>query len=104
MFDYLYEKDVAAMQTIIIPKVLFSSDKFSKLSAEAKVLYALLLGCFENGCQYARYSVQKIRNDLCCSAERAAELLTELSDFHLIQFENNRINVISLWEREDSNV
>ena len=104
MFDYMYEDDVQVMQMIYIPKRLFSSHAYSKLSAKAKVLYALLLGSSEREGMtkplYSDYSIREICDDLCCSSNEAAELLTELSMYKLIAYGKDRIIVNDFEERE----
>lgn len=104
MFDYMYEKDVRAMQSIIIPKRLFSCRRYAKLSALAKVLYALLLDSCEdtdiNNRPFAVYSIQEICEDFCCTANEAMELLTELTSYDLICCERGRIYVNDFEESE----
>ena len=89
MFDYMYEDDVQVMQMIYIPKRLFSSPAYSKLSAKAKVLYALLLGSSEREGMtkplYSDYSIREICDDLCCSSMamiiRARKHSSDIEDF-----------------------
>ena len=42
-FDYFYGNEAEQYQFYMIPQLLFTDDKFKKLSSDAKVLYSLLL-------------------------------------------------------------
>lgn len=97
MFEYLYEQDIKAMEMIMIPKLLFSSPQFIPLSAQAKVLYALLLDncedCGNTDRPYTKMPMYEICEDMCCSSVEAAEMLQELTDFGLICIEGSRVYV-----------
>ena len=43
MFDYIYETEAEQYSFYRIPKVMFKADIFMQVSAEAKILYAVLL-------------------------------------------------------------
>lgn len=94
MFDYLYEQDIRAMQVITVPKMLFSAPQFILLSAQAKVLYAVLLeSCDDRNSERPCTSIPiyEICDDMCCSASEAVKMLKELSDFGLICVDNEKI-------------
>ena len=97
MFEYLYEQDIKAMEMIMLPKLLFSSPQFIMLSAQAKVLYAILLDSCEEGAGTDRPSttmpIYEICEDMCCSSAEAAEMLRELADFGLICCEGSVVYV-----------
>ncbi|WP_282926787.1 replication initiator protein A, partial [Helcococcus kunzii] len=42
-YDYFYGNETEQYSFIRIPKVFFTNDKLNKLSAEAKILYGVLL-------------------------------------------------------------
>ena len=47
MYDYFYGAESEQFSFYRIPKVLFTEERFKAISAEAKVLYGLLLGQYE---------------------------------------------------------
>ena len=48
MFDYIHKSDVIKAQTVTVPRVLFSSQRFQELSPRAKILYAMLREALED--------------------------------------------------------
>ena len=73
-----------------IPKVLFTDKRFKDLSAEAKILYGLLLDRMslsakngwldQEGRVYIIYTVEDIMDAFSCASQKAMKLLNELED------------------------
>lgn len=88
-FDYFYGNESENFQFYQIPKVLFKSDPFRKLSSEAKILYSLMLDrtslSRKNGWidkknrVYIIYSNDSIAEDLGCSSGTVTKLKAELN-------------------------
>ena len=86
MYDYFYR----------IPKVLFTEERFKSISAEAKVLYGLLLDRMslsakngwldEKSRVYIIFTIEDIMASMGCANQKAGKLLYELeSNSHLIE-------------------
>ena len=43
MFDYIYDMEAEESSFVRVPKILLKHETFQKISAEAKLLYCLLL-------------------------------------------------------------
>ncbi len=85
MFDYIYRSDLLVAQTVVVPKLLFSSQRFQALSPMAKILYAMLSeACVNGSCQFDRFLLTDICMDLCCTADEMETWLEELSEYHLV--------------------
>ena len=88
MYDYFYGAEADQFSFYRIPKVLFTGERFSSISAEAKVLYGLLLDRMslsarngwldEEGRVYIIFSVEDIMTSMGCANQKAAKLLYEL--------------------------
>ena len=88
MYDYFYGAEADQFSFYRIPKVLFTEERFSSISAEAKVLYGLLLDRMslsarngwldEEGRVYIIFSVEDIMTSMGCANQKAAKLLYEL--------------------------
>lgn len=110
MFDCLYEKDITAMQMIMVPKMLFSCLEFSGLSAETKVLYMILidrrnqadkLGILNSGYSLVTCMIEEICENFCCDVSSAKKMLDKLLNFRLIQHNGSKIRFIDkISERE----
>ena len=93
-FDYFYEEQSQQFAFYRIPKVLFTDNRFQKISTEGKVLYGLLLDRVslsrENGWideerrVYIIFTLNAIRQAMNCAEKSAIKYLTELEDFGLI--------------------
>lgn len=78
-----------------VPKVLITADRYKNITAEAKLLYGLLLDRMglsmkngwtdENGFVYIYYTVAAVRKDLSCGKEKACKLLAELESTELLE-------------------
>ena len=94
-FDYFYEEKSQQFAFYRIPKVLFTDNRFQKISTEGKVLYGLLLDRVslsrengwidEEGRVYIIFTLNAIRQAMNCAEKSAIKYLTELEDFGLIE-------------------
>lgn len=88
MYDYFYGAEAEQFSFYRIPKVLFTEERFRSVSAEAKVLYGLLLdrmslsaknGWYDSsGRVYIYYPLDAVEADLCCGHGKAVRLMAEL--------------------------
>lgn len=88
MYDYFYGAEADQFSFYRIPKVLFTEERFKSISAEAKVLYGLLLDRMslsarngwldDEGRVYIIFSVEDIMTSMGCANQKAAKLLYEL--------------------------
>ena len=88
MYDYFYGAEADQFSFYRIPKVLFTEKRFQGISAEAKVLYGLLLDRMslsarngwldDEGRVYIIFSVEDIMTSMGCANQKAAKLLYEL--------------------------
>lgn len=88
MYDYFYGAESEQFSFYRIPKVLFTEERFRKISAEAKVLYGLLLDRMslsaKNGWQdnenrvYIIFTIEDIMEAMGCADQKAGKLLYEL--------------------------
>lgn len=89
-FDFFYKDEPKQYAFYSIPQLLFTDEKFEKLSCEAKVLYGLLLDLAglsskngwtdENGKVYVYYKREDVCNMLGCAKDKATKILAELDD------------------------
>lgn len=94
-FDYFYEEQSQQFAFYRIPKVLFTDNRFQKISTEGKVLYGLLLDRVslsrengwidEEGRVYIIFTLNAIRQAMNCAEKSAIKYLMELEDFGLIE-------------------
>ncbi|MSC85264.1 replication initiator A domain-containing protein [Eubacterium sp. am_0171] len=88
MYDYFYGAESEQFSFYRIPKVLFTEERFKNISAEAKVLYGLLLDRMslsaKNGWQdkenrvYIIFTIEDIMAAMGCADQKAGKLLHEL--------------------------
>ncbi len=88
MYDYFYGAESDQFSFYRIPKVLFTEERFKSISAEAKILYGLLLDRMNlsakngwldaDGKVYIIYTVEDIMDALGCATQKAVKLLSEL--------------------------
>ena len=88
MYDYFYGAEAEQFSFYRIPKVLFTEERFKAISAEAKVLYGLLLDRMslsaKNGWQdkenrvYIIFTIEDIMEAMGCADQKAGKLLYEL--------------------------
>lgn len=87
-YDYFYGEQAEQFAFYRIPKVLFSKDKFWSVSADAKLLYGILLDRMnlsakngwldETGRVYIIFTIEEIKESLGCAEKKAVKLLDEL--------------------------
>jgi len=88
-FDYFYgPEDAEQYQFYRIPKLLITSDQFSEISVESKLLYGLMLDrlslSIKNGWfdelnrAYIIYTVEDVMADMHCGNQKAIKLIAEL--------------------------
>lgn len=88
MYDYFYGAESEQFSFYRIPKMLFTEEQFKNISAEAKVLYGLLLDRMslsaKNGWQdkenrvYIIFTIEDIMEAMGCADQKAGKLLHEL--------------------------
>lgn len=88
--DYYYGDQAEQFSFYRIPKVLFTDKRFKDISAEAKILYGLLLDRMslsakngwldQEGRVYIVYTVEDIMDALSCASQKAMKLLNELDE------------------------
>mgnify|MGYP000918456263 FL=1 len=88
MFDYFYGAQAEQFSFYRVPKVLFTREQFKQLSAEAKILYGIMLDKLdlsvknkwvdEKGRVYIIYTIERIMADMNCADQKATKLLDEL--------------------------
>ena len=88
MYDYFYGAEAKQFFFYRIPKVLFTEERFRSVSAEAKVLYGLLLDRMSLSCKngwldragrvYIIFTIEEVMTALGCADQKAGKLLHEL--------------------------
>lgn len=86
--DYFYGNQAEQFSFYRIPKVLFTDARFKNISAEAKVLYGILLdrislsqknGWFdEHNRVYIIFTLEEVMTAIGCADNKATRLLSEL--------------------------
>lgn len=94
-FDYFYGRESDLFSFMRVPKVLFTEERFKRLSAESKLLYGLLLDrmCLsaENGWHdeakrvYIVYTIDEVQTNLNCGSKKAVAIMKELEECGLIE-------------------
>ena len=94
-FDYFYGQQSDLFTFYRVPKVLFTNERFWNISADAKMLYGILLDRMslsvkngwldEQGRVYIIYTVREVQESLCCAEHKAVKLFRELEDIDLIE-------------------
>ncbi len=98
-FDYYYGQESEQFIFYRIPKLLFTDDRFSELSLEAKVLYGIMLDRMglsiknkwfdEQKRVYIVFTIDKIMNFLHCREQKANKILKDLEEIGLIERKRN---------------
>ena len=88
MFDYFYGQQAELFSFYRVPKVLFTNERFWNVSADAKMLYGILLDRMslsakngwldEAGRVYIIFTIDEIKDSLGCAEKKAVKLLHEL--------------------------
>lgn len=94
-FDYFYDSESRQFQFYSIPQMLFTEERFKKLSCEAKVLYGLLLNrsglsakngwVDSQGRVYVYFRNTEICEMLGCQGQKATKIMRELDYIGLIE-------------------
>ena len=87
-FEYFYGNETEQFSFYRIPKMLFKEKMFKDVSAEAKVLYGLMLDrtglsvkngwLDDNERVYIYFTVEDVCDQLCCKKDKALKLFSEL--------------------------
>lgn len=87
-FDYYYGAESEQFAFYRIPRALMKESRFKKLSAEAKILYGLMLDRMSLSAQngwidddnrvFIYYTFENIMDDLGCAREKCTKILSEL--------------------------
>ena len=90
MRDYLYDIEGDHYSFLRVPKILLQHEEYYGISAEAKLLYSLLLDrtgiSRRNGWKddqdriYIIFTIDEIRESLSCGNKKAIQLLDELEN------------------------
>lgn len=98
-FDFFYGIESERYNFIVIPKLLLKNVRFSHISAEAKLLYRLLLDrnslsqkngwLDEENRVYIIYTIEEMKKDLGCATEKISKVLKELEGIGLIYRKRN---------------
>jgi len=90
MYDYFYGDQADQFSFYRIPKTLFTEERFKEISAEAKILYGILLdrmalskknGWLDgDGRVYIVFTVDEIKDTIGCAEQKAVKLLSELEN------------------------
>ena len=88
MFDYFYGQQADQFSFYRVPKVLFTEDCFWNVSADAKLLYGILLDRMnlsarnnwldKEGRVYIIFTIDEIKGSIGCAEKKAVKLLDEL--------------------------
>ena len=91
-FDYFYNNEADQFRFFKVPKLLFTDEKLSQMSTDAKMLYSMMLDRMslsrenewldEKGRVFIYYTLASIQNDLNCGATKSGQILKEL-DQHM---------------------
>ncbi len=94
-FDYFYPEQVDQYAFYRIPRRLFTDSRFKDLTAEAKILYGLMLdrvslslkNMWVDECKhvYIIFTLQEIMEMLNCGDKKATRLMVELDNCGLIE-------------------
>lgn len=86
-FDYFYGQQSDLFTFYRVPKVLFTNERFWNISADAKMLYGILLDRMslsakngwidKNGRVYIIFTIEEAKMALNCAEQKAIKLLSE---------------------------
>ena len=87
-FDYFYGQQSDLFTFYRVPKVLFTNERFWNISADAKMLYGILLDRMslsakngwidKNGRVYIIFTIDEAKMALNCAEQKAIKLLSEI--------------------------
>ncbi len=88
-FDYFYPEQADQYAFYRIPRRLFTDNNFKELTAEAKILYGLMLDCVSLSLKnmwidksrrvYIIFTLKEVMDTLNCGDKKATRLMGELS-------------------------
>ena len=88
--DYFYGQQAELFSFYRVPKVLFTDEKFSNISSDAKLLYGIMLDRMnlsakngwvdELGRVYIIFTIEEVKGALGCAEKKAVKLLHELEN------------------------
>ena len=88
--DYIYDIEAEQYSFLRVPKILLQHEAYRRLSADAKMLYSLLLDrvgiSIKNGWKdeygrvYIIFTIEEIKRSLNCADKKAVQLLKELEE------------------------
>ena len=88
--DYIYDIEAEQYSFLRVPKILLQNDAYRGLSADAKILYSLLLDrvgmSIRNGWRdehrrvYIIFTIEEIKRCMNCADKKAVQLLKELEE------------------------
>ena len=88
--DYIYDIEAEQYSFLRVPKILLQNDTYRGLSADAKILYSLLLDrvgmSIRNGWRdehrrvYIIFTIEEIKRCMNCADKKAVQLLKELGE------------------------
>ena len=94
-FDYFYGDESEGYAFYRTPKIFFTDERFRGLTTDARILYGILLDRVslskEHGCKddrgrvFVYMTISSVERSLGCAHQKACGLMTELSDFGLIE-------------------
>lgn len=81
MYDYFYGQQAELFSFYRVPKVLFTDEKFSNISSDAKLLYGIMLDRMnlsakngwvdELGRVYIIFTIEEVKGALGCAEKKA---------------------------------
>ena len=93
--DYFYGTEVEQYTFYRIPKVLFTDPGFRRMTADAKILYGLMLDRMglsirngwldEQNRVFIYFTLEEAMDAMCCGHNKAVALFTELDKVGLIE-------------------
>ena len=94
-FDYFYGEQSEAFAFYRTPKIFFTDKRFKELSAEARILYGIMLDRMglsvrnewrdDEGKVFIYMTIDNVQETMGCARQKAVALLKELADFGLIE-------------------
>lgn len=98
--DYFYGTEAEQYTFYRIPKVLFTDPGFRRITADAKILYGLMLDrmglSIRNGWLdeqervFIYFTLEEAMDAMCCGHNKAVSLFTELDKVHIHFSETSR--------------
>lgn len=110
MYDYFYGQQAELFSFYRVPKVLFTDEKFSNISSDAKLLYGIMLDRMnlsakngwvdELGRVYIIFTIEEVKGALGCAEKKAVKLLHALFEKFKKDNPNASSNPLSRWRQK----